>query len=82
MRPSSSAARNWFPYDLLGLQYDEEAGRLYFKQAEGTAIAPYQSDALPLRKVSDLPANEVVWLVMMFDLIKERLKRGGGKSDR
>lgn len=74
------AARNWFPYDLLGLEYDEEEGRLYFKQAEGTAIAPYQKDALPLRKISDLPANEVVWLVMMFDLIKERFWRAGYRA--
>lgn len=74
------AARNWFPYDLLGLAYDEEEGRLYFKQAEGTAITPYQKDALPLRKISDLPANEIVWLVMMFDLIKERFWRAGYRA--
>jgi hypothetical protein len=28
------AARNWFPYDLLGASYDEESGRLYIKQTE------------------------------------------------
>lgn len=73
-------ARNWFPYDLLGVAYDEEAGRLYFKQAEGQALVPYQRHAVPIRKVSELPAQELVWTIMMFDLIKERFWRAGYKA--
>lgn len=70
------AARNWFPYDLLGVAYTDD-GQLYFEQVESKAIVPYQKHAVPLKKVSELEANELVWLIMMFDLIKERFWRAG-----
>lgn len=70
------AARNWFPYDLLGVAFDEE-GQLYFEQVESRALTPYQQYAIPLKKVSELEANELVWLIMMFDLIKEKFWRAG-----
>lgn len=70
------AARNWFPYDLLGVAFDEQ-GELYFEQVESRALAPYQKHAIPLKKVSELAANELVWLIMMFDLIKEKFWRAG-----
>lgn len=71
------ASRNWFPYDLLGIAYDKEEGRLYFKEAEGQAVVPYQRHAVPLKKVAELSAEELVWTIMMFDLIKERFWRAG-----
>jgi hypothetical protein len=70
------SSRNWFPYDLLGIEYTDE-GELYFKEAQGTALAPYQRHAVPIKNVSELSANELVWLIMMFDLIKERFWRAG-----
>jgi hypothetical protein len=66
------AARNWFPYDLLGIAYDEESGDLYFKESQERGLVAYQNDALPLRPVAEIGAAEVVWLSMMFDLIVDK----------
>lgn len=77
---SKRAARNWFPYDLLGLEYDEEAKRLYIKESEQRGLVAYQNAALPLQPVAELPAAELVWVSMMFDLIVEKFWRRGFKA--
>lgn len=77
---SKRAARNWFPYDLLGLEYDEEAKRLYIKESEQRGLVTYQNAALPLQPVAELPAAELVWVSMMFDLIVEKFWRRGFKA--
>jgi hypothetical protein len=74
------AARNWFPYDLLGLEYDEESDRLYFAESKARGLVAYQNAALPLKPVSELPPRELVWLAMMFDLIVERFWKQGWKA--
>ncbi len=74
------AARNWFPYDLLGVSYDEESGRLYIKQTEQRGLVAYQNAALPLKPIADLAPPELVWLSMMFDLIVEKFWRRGYKA--
>lgn len=63
------AARNWFPYDLMGLAFDEESGEAYIKQSIERGLVPYQSKALPLKAMADLDAPQVIWLTMMLDLI-------------
>lgn len=66
------ASRNWFPYDLLGLDYDEESGELYLKQTEQRGLVAYQNAALPLKPIAELPPAELVWISMMFDLIVDK----------
>lgn len=74
-------AKNWFPYDLLNLKYDEESGRLFVEQASRQkALVAYQNVALPLQSISETHPEEVVWISMMFDLIVERFWRRGYKA--
>jgi hypothetical protein len=70
-------ARNWFPYDLMGLAYNEEDGRLYFDRSDERALVVGQSEALPLKPISKLGAPETVWIAMMFGLIVDRFWRRG-----
>ncbi|MDW9481917.1 hypothetical protein GOB57_25030 [Sinorhizobium meliloti] len=70
-------SRNWFPYDLMGLAYNEEDGKLYFDRSEQKALVVGQSKALPLRPISKLGAPETVWIAMMFGLIVDRFWRRG-----
>lgn len=73
-------ARNWFPYDLLGVEYDEEAGRLYLKQTAERSLVAYQNAALPLKPISELPPHELVWVAMMLDLIVDKFWIQGHKA--
>jgi len=73
-------ARNWFPYDLLGVDYDEDSGRLYFKQTEQRGLVAYQNVALPLKPIAELAPPELVWISMMFDLIVDKFWRSGYKA--
>ena len=76
------ASRNWFPYDLLGLEYNEESGRLYLKKTEQRGLVAYQPAALPLKPIAELPPPELVWVSMMFDLIVEKFWRRGYKAQQ
>lgn len=70
-------SRNWFPYDLMGLTYNEEDGRLYFDRSEEKALVVGQTKSLPLKPISKLGAPETVWIAMMFGLIVDRFWRRG-----
>lgn len=75
------ADRNWFPYELLDLEYDAEARRLFEKQRSShRALVAYQHAALPLKPMAELDAPNLIWIAMMFDLIVERFWRQGYKA--
>lgn len=76
------ASRSWFPYDLLGIEYNEESGKLYFEQTEQRGLVAYQHAALPLRPIAELSPPELVWVSMMFDLIVEKFWRRGYKAQQ
>ncbi|UTU10246.1 hypothetical protein CcrRB23_gp384 [Caulobacter phage RB23] len=65
----------WFPYDLLGLEWDEEAEQYYQKASEVTALTAYQNQQLPLKPFNELPPAEFLWCSMMLDLIVEKFWR-------
>lgn len=72
-------SQNWFPYDLLGIEYTDD-GEVYIKQPDPSSvreIVPYQSTLRPLTFINQLKPAEVVWLSMMFDLIVEKFWRKG-----
>ncbi len=69
------AMQNWFPYDLLDLEYDEESGRLYQTVSRQRALVAHQGASLPIKDFKDLAPAELLWTVMMFDLIQERFWR-------
>ncbi|MEA8593034.1 hypothetical protein PZT57_30775 [Pseudomonas aeruginosa] len=79
-RPDKSFGKrivqNWFPYDLMNYQYDEESGSLWIeKQDFGSAIAPLNQTAFPLSPIKDLKPEEIIWTTLMFELIVERFWR-------
>lgn len=63
-------AKNLFPYELMDLEFDNKGG-MHIKEFEGQII-PYQQEAVSMKAIKDLEANEIVWIIMMFDLIKEK----------
>jgi hypothetical protein len=65
-------ARNWFPYSLLDIAYDDETGDLYFQEIDTTEVAIYQPDAIKLKEIAAVEPGETIWILMMFDLIVER----------
>lgn len=74
------ANRNWFPYSLLDLEYDEESAQLYEVETKRRDLVAYQTEALPLLAVSALEPGVLVWLTMMFDLLVERFWKQGYQS--
>lgn len=71
------ASRNWFPYDLLDMGVDHKGNSIERQWSEESAIALYQPDLIPLKKISELGPAETIWVTMMLDLIVNKFwKRG------
>ena len=72
---AARAARNWFPYELMGLAYDDR-GEAYIHKVTSTALVPggvaFQGQTSVLRHINELPAAELIWTTLMFDLIMDR----------
>lgn len=72
-RPDRSlAARKWrhhFPYDLMGLEFSEGGRSAYIIHKESHAVAPYQSTSHPMKRISELHPDEIIWISMMFSQI-------------
>lgn len=69
--------KNWFPYDLLDLRYDEAEHRFYVGESSSTELVASQQAAWPIKPIRDMEADELLWLTMMFDLLVERFWRQG-----
>lgn len=74
---ASRTAKNWFPYDLLGLKFDEDAKAFFADQTKRRALVPLQQTFDKARALEDLSPHEVLWTIMMFDLIVERFWHKG-----
>ncbi len=68
------AARNWFPYSLMGLAHDEE-GEAYVQQVNEGALVPLRNVCAPLKGIAELGPEEVIWSAMMLDLLAARYFR-------
>lgn len=68
---SQRISKNHFPYDLLDIEEDSR-GDVYMKQGNSTDVVVYQPVLRPLKKLKELAPDEVIWIVMMFSLIKEK----------
>jgi|GEM_PF-2061010 len=67
------ACRAWFPYDLLGLKWDEEDERWYIENSDAKAVAVYQQEYKPLAPISEFQdPRETIWVTMMLDLIVKK----------
>lgn len=63
--------QNHFPYDLLDISFTQD-GDAYIKPKNSKELTIYQDKLRPLKKIKDLEPDEVIWIIMMFSLIKER----------
>ena len=68
----SRTCRNWFPYDLLNLVFDEDAKAFFADETKRRALVPQQQTVDRLKPISELDPQEVLWIVMMFDLIVDK----------
>jgi hypothetical protein len=73
-------AKNWFPYDLLGMEVDEKGDSYKPTHSDETAIVAYQPDTFPMKKIAELPPHETIWTVMMLDLIVLKFWKRGFKA--
>lgn len=72
-------SRNWYPYELLNVDWDEE-GRLTFAQSEETGMAVYDEDGVKTKKIGEIGPHETIWLTMMLDLIVQKFWKKGFKA--
>lgn len=83
-RPDRSfASRYWryhFPYDLMGIAMSEDGRSAYMEQKESTALAPYNIQANPLKKIADLNPDETIWIAMMFSQIERKFWKENYKT--
>lgn len=70
------ASKNWFPYSLMGLDYDEETGEAYIRAANSSALVPtggaFAGETTVVKHINEMPAAELVWVTLMFDLLMDR----------
>lgn len=63
--------RNWFPYQLLGAELNDN-GDLYFPMSQTKTLVPYQKNVQAVIKIDALEPTQIIWLSMMLDLIMEK----------
>jgi hypothetical protein len=67
---SERISENHFPYSLMNIAYDYRGDA--FVLEDKTSLVPYQAKAIPLKEVKDLEPDEVIWTMMMFELIENK----------
>lgn len=74
-------ARAWsnhFPYQLIKTTTDEN-GDLHFTKE--TAPVASGLDVVPLMKIKDLPAGQIIWITMMLSLISDKFWRNKWQAE-
>jgi hypothetical protein len=71
------ACRAWFPYDLLGMKWDEDQERWYVENSDVKGIAVYQQEHKVLKPIAELAPEETIWTTMMLDLIVRKFWNQG-----
>lgn len=74
------AAKNWFPYDLLGMQVDEKGDSVKPTHSSETAVVLHQEHTIPMMKIGEVPAYECIWITMMLDLLVTKFWKVGFKA--
>ncbi len=73
----SRTSRNWFPYDLLNLTFDEESEQFFADQTRRRSLVPQHQSVDRLKPIAELEPQEVLWIVMMFELILDKFWHQG-----
>ena len=68
----SRSVQAWFPYDLLGLRWDEENEEFYIEKSDDKGLAIYQQEHKVLKPMAEIGASELIWATMMLDQIVDR----------
>jgi hypothetical protein len=70
-------SKNWFPYELLSIEYDED-GKAYhdkYRETLEKGLVPHNPQHFTLKQINELEAPVIAWTLMMFDLLVERYWR-------
>ena len=65
----SRASQHWFPYQLLDLTLTAEERVV---ASARTQLVPINVEAVPLTTLAKLEPEQFVWVMLVFDLIRER----------
>lgn len=65
---------NFFPYGVLDIKVDNR-GDIYIPKDTGGKLVVYQTEAIKLCDLSTIGPAEIVWALLMFDLITQRYHR-------
>ena len=67
-RVEERSFQNWFPYDLLGLEWGDD-GKPYLNSDIGNGMVPINDVAVAIKEINQLDKNEAIWVVLMLDEI-------------
>jgi len=67
---SERISKHHFPYNLMDLRFDHRGN--VFVQEEINSLVAYQAEANPLKPINELEPDEVIWIIMMFELIQNK----------
>lgn len=74
-RLDERARQNWFPYRLLDLD------PVKHKQLKDkTALVRIEAKATPIEEISNLEPSEFIWLILLFNLIRDKFDRDDYKT--
>ncbi|KQN96964.1 hypothetical protein [Paenibacillus sp. Leaf72] len=69
---------NHFPYSLLNVTYiDDEA---YIPPHKEQGLVVHKKQSVPRMQLNELSESEIIWLVMMFELIRDKFFAKGFKT--
>ena len=68
------ASKNWFPYDLLNIAYNEDGDPYHdlYRESKESGLVPHQPKFHRYRDIKDFEIGPLVWTLMMFDMIRDR----------
>ena len=69
---------NHFPYHILDFEISEKDKAVFFKKP--TALAKRHENLIPVKDITHLFPDEIIWITLMFDLIKGKFFKGKYQS--
>jgi hypothetical protein len=73
-RYDERVSRNWFPYELLAIEYDDEGKAFHdkYREAQDKGLVPHNPQHFTLKQISELEPPVIAWTIMMFDMLVDR----------
>lgn len=70
--------RNHFPYGLLDIQIDKDG----YARPGNRSLVPIQDKPIKIGSVAEMEPDEIIWTIMMFSLIDEKLYKENYQCDK